>query len=104
MGKAEDVEGSGSLFSKRSRPPEIALFTQVPSKGVLGGPSIETRWKAVRMRTATEVTIRRDHPPNLRAERALALAASSSLSLGAAVVSSEASNRSEILAMSSTAE
>jgi hypothetical protein len=47
---------------------------------------------------------RSNHPPNLRADRAFALAASSSLSLGAAAVSSEASNRSEILAMSSTAE
>jgi hypothetical protein len=45
-----------------------------------------------------------DHPPNRRAERAFALAASSSRSLGGAVVSSEASKRSEILAMSSTAE
>jgi hypothetical protein len=44
------------------------------------------------------------HPPNRSAERAFALAASSSLSLGGAVVSSEASKRSEILAMSSTAE
>jgi hypothetical protein len=45
-----------------------------------------------------------DHPPNRRAERAFALAASSSRSLGGAVVSREASKRSEILAMSSTAE
>jgi hypothetical protein len=45
-----------------------------------------------------------DHPPNRRAKRAFALAASFSLSFGGAVVSSEASNRSEILAMSSTAE
>src|SRR5919112_709913 len=47
---------------------------------------------------------RRYFPPNRRAERALALAASSSRSFGGAAVSSEASNRSEILAMSSTAE
>jgi hypothetical protein len=45
-----------------------------------------------------------DHPPNRRAERAFALAATSSRSLGGAVVSSEASKCSEILAMSSTAE
>ena len=45
-----------------------------------------------------------DHPPNRRAERAFALTASSSLSLAGAVVSSEASKRPEILAMSSTAE
>src|SRR5215208_6971184 len=45
-----------------------------------------------------------DHPPNRRAARALALAASCSRSFGGAAVSSEASNRSEILAMSSTAE
>ena len=45
-----------------------------------------------------------DHPPNRRAERAFALAASSSRSLGGAAVSSEASKRSEIFAMSSTAE
>ena len=45
-----------------------------------------------------------DHPPNRRAERAFALAASSSQSLGGAVVSSEASKRSEIFAMSSTAQ
>ena len=45
-----------------------------------------------------------DHPPNRRAERAFALAASSSRSFGGAAVSSEASNRSEILAISSTAE
>src|SRR5215212_1219438 len=46
----------------------------------------------------------RDHPPNRRAERALALAASFSRSLGGALVSSEVSNRSEIIAMSSIAE
>ena len=51
-----------------------------------------------------EGAARYDHPPNRTAERALALAASSSRSFGAAVVSSEASKRSEILAMSSTAE
>ena len=44
------------------------------------------------------------HPPNRSAERAFALAASSSRSLGRAAVSSEASSRSVILAMSSTAE
>ena len=44
------------------------------------------------------------YPPNRRAERAFALAATSSRSLGGAVVSSEASKRSEIFAMSSTAE
>src|SRR5215218_9905854 len=45
-----------------------------------------------------------DQPPNRRAERAFALAASSFRSFGLAVVSSEASNRSEILPISSTAE
>jgi len=56
------------------------------------------------MDLSRESLLRRDHRPNLRDERAFALAASFSLSLGAAVVSSEASNRSEIFAMSSTAE
>ena len=84
--------------------PPASLLSRVRREGVLGGPSTEARWKAVRMRTATESSLRRDHRPNLRAERAFALAASFSLSLGAAVVSSEASNRSEIFAMSSTAE
>ena len=45
-----------------------------------------------------------DHPPNRSAERAFALAASSSRSLGKAAVSSEASKRSVIFAMSSIAE
>jgi hypothetical protein len=45
-----------------------------------------------------------DHPPNRSAERAFALAASSSRSLGGAAVSSEASKRPVIFAMSSIAE
>ena len=62
-----------------------------------GDDTLRARWLVNDVR-------RCDHPPNRRAARALALAASSSRSFGGAAVSSEASNRSEILAMSSTAE
>lgn len=111
LDEREDDGGQGG--ATRRLPPRVPLprdATRGPDGGIKTAARGEIRIGPHRRTSNSASSHLRgvdpcvDHAPNRRADRAFALAASSSRSFGGAAVSSEASNRSEILAMSSTAE
>jgi hypothetical protein len=100
----EALAGLGSTESPFSYSVHVRTGQAAHPPGQAQGADTEIVAAANESKYAQSDDDRCYHPPNRSAERAFALAASSSLSLGGAAVSSEASSRSVILAMSSTAE